>query len=262
MTSPTERSAPSERTHVLSDLGWTVNRAEDAMDGAARVYPEMHVPGTDHLRVSILAAWADVLAGHLAIYSVAPRVPVTLELDVHLFAPAPTSGTVSGVARAVKVGRSVFVARVDFTAGEGEPIGFAGLSFMAAPDERLTITMPDTAGRQVLAEGNRLSMPFAERAGCERVAPGTARLGHADDRLNASNTINGGLIALAVEEALLSLSPGTTLSSLALRYLQPARVGPVVAEAEVREGLGQVEVRDVGNENRLCVVATSRTFSR
>ena len=78
--------------------------------------------------------------------------------------------------------------------------------------------------------------------------------------LNASNTINGGLIALAVEEALLSLSPGATLSSLALRYLQPARVGPVVAEAEVRQGLGQVEVRDAGNENRLCVVATSRTF--
>ncbi len=112
----------------------------------------------------------------------------------------------------------------------------------------------------MLPEGNRLSMPFAERAGCERVAPGKAHLGHADDRLNASNTINGGLIALAVEEAILSLSPGTTLSSLALRYLQPARVGPVVAEAEVREGLGQVEVRDAGNENRLCVVATSRNF--
>ena len=180
MTTAVEDAVPSERRHVLQDLGWTVTRAEDTMQGSARVYPEMHVPGTDHLRMSILAAWADVLAGHLAIYSVGPRVPVTLELDVHLFAPAPTSGTVSGVAKAVKVGRSVFVARVDFTAGEGEPIGFAGLSFMAAPDERLTINVPTTAG-QVMPEGNRLSMPFAERAGCERVAPGVAQLGHADD---------------------------------------------------------------------------------
>lgn len=255
----TEGAGPSERRHVLSDLGWTVARTEDAMEGSARISPEMHVPGTDHLRVSILAAWADVLAGHLAIYSVGPRVPVTLELNVHLFAPAPSSGTVAGRAKAVKVGRSVFVARVDFTAGEGEPIGFAGLSFMAAPDQRLTIAIPDTVG-QMPERTNRLSVPWAERAGCERVAPGVAQLGHSDEVLNASNTVNGGLIALATEEAVLSLSPGATLSSLALHYLQPARVGPVVAEADVHQGLGQVEVRDEGNENRLCVVATSRTF--
>jgi acyl-coenzyme A thioesterase PaaI-like protein len=87
-----------------------------------------------------------------------------------------------------------------------------------------------------------------------------AQLGHSDEVLNASNTVNGGLIALATEEAVLSLSPGATLSSLSLHYLQPARVGPVVAEADVHQGLGQVEVHDAGNENRLCVVATSRTF--
>jgi acyl-coenzyme A thioesterase PaaI-like protein len=259
MTTAVEDAVPSERRHVLQDLGWQVTRTEDIMQGSARVFPEMHVPGTEHLRLSILAAWADVLAGHLAIYSVGPRVPVTLELDVHLFGPAPTAGTIAGVAKAVKVGRSIFVARVDFTAGEGEPIGFGGLSFMAAPDERLTINIPTTTG-QLMPEGNRLSVPFAERAGCERVSPGVAQRGHAHDRLNASNTINGGLIALAVEEAVLSLSPGGTLSSLALHYLQPARVGPVVAEADVRAGLAQVEVRDAGNDNRLCVVATSRTF--
>jgi hypothetical protein len=33
-----------------------------------------------------------------------------------------------------------------------------------------------------------------------------------------------------------------------------------VAVAEVRHGLGRVEVRDEGNENRLCVVATTRAF--
>jgi acyl-coenzyme A thioesterase PaaI-like protein len=54
--------------------------------------------------------------------------------------------------------------------------------------------------------------------------------------------------------------PGESLASLDLRYLQPARVGPVVATAEVRHGLGRVEVRDEGNENRLCVAATTRTF--
>ena len=47
-----------------------------------------------------------------------------------------------------------------------------------------------------------------------------------EDGLNASNTVNGGLIALVIEEALLSLAPGQTLCSLALRYMQPVRVGP------------------------------------
>ena len=95
----------------------------------------MHVPGTGQVRLSILAAWADVVAGHLAAFTIHPRVPVTLELDVHLFVPPPGTGTVSGVGRVVKAGRSVFVASVDFTDEEGEPIGFAAASFMPAPDD-------------------------------------------------------------------------------------------------------------------------------
>jgi acyl-coenzyme A thioesterase PaaI-like protein len=130
---------------------------------------------------------------------------------------------------------------------------------MAAPDVRLRID--SLAGRAPLPSGARLTMPFAERAGCERRAPGVAALAYSDEVLNASNTINGGLIALTAEEAVLSLSPpGATLASLDLRYLQPARVGPAVATAEVRHGLGRVEVCDEGNENRLCVAATARTF--
>ena len=75
--------------------------------------------------------------------------------------------------------------------------------------------------------------------------------------------MNGGLIALAAEEAVLSLEPdGATLSSLSLRYLRPVRVGPAVATAQTRSGLGQIEVRDAGNENRLSVLATARFFDR
>lgn len=250
------------RKHVLQDLGWSVSPAGDELHGEATVVPEMHVPGTDHLRASILASWADVLAGHLAVFTRGPRVPVTLELDVHLYRPPPGSGIVRGECRAVKSGRSVFVAGVEFVTGEGDPIGFAAASFMSAPDERLTISIPAADPEAPAAAPGRLTVPFAERAGCERVAPGVATLSHAEDVLNASNTINGGLIALAVEEAVLSLTPGTSLASLAMRYLQPARVGPVVAEAQVHDGLARVEVRDAGNDNRLCVIATCRLFDQ
>jgi acyl-coenzyme A thioesterase PaaI-like protein len=259
MTSTVDGNAAArEGRHILQDLGWEVVRSDDGLAGWATVVPEMHVSGTSHLRASILAAWADVLAGHLAVDTISPRVPVTLELDVHLYRPAPGEGVVRGAGRIVKAGRSVIVAAVDFSSGDGEPFGFAAASFMPAPDERLIFSAPPRPER--ITPVTRLTVPFAERAGCERLAPGVAELGHSDDKLNSSNTLNGGLIALVAEEAMLSLLPGTTISSLDLRYLQPARVGPVVARADVREGLGRVEVRDEGNDSRLCVVATSRFF--
>ncbi len=263
-TTPTNGGGARDRRHVLSDLGWVVTRVDDdpdALVGSATVVPAMHVPGTEQVRISILAAWADVVAGHLAAFTIHPRVPVTLELDVHLFVAPPGAGTVIGVGRVVKAGRSVFVSSVDFTDEDGEPIGFAAASFMPSPDERLTIDIgPMSVDRPPAPRGPELTVPFAERAGCAVRGPGVAVLGHSEESLNASNTLNGGLIALACEEAALSLTPGATLASLDLRYLQPVRVGPAVAEAEVHHGLGRIEVRDAGNDNRLCVAATSRTF--
>ncbi len=50
------------------------------------------------------------------------------------------------------------------------------------------------------------------------------------------------------------------MSSLILRYLRPVRIGPAVASARIGSGLGEIEVRDAGNENRLSVLATARFF--
>jgi hypothetical protein len=81
------------------------------------------------------------------------------------------------------------------------------------------------------------------------------------DGLNSSGTLNGGLVALVIEEAALSLTPRATLSSMAMRYLRPVRIGPAVATAEVHAGLGRIEVHDAGTPDRLAVVATTRTFT-
>ena len=246
--------------HILQELGFAVRGFGDELRGSARVLPEMHVPGAPVLRTSILAAWADTLAGLLAAQSSNPRVPVTLELDVHLFRPAPSSGTVRARARKAKSGRSVFVARVWFESDDGEPIAIAAASFMNAPDPR--VRLPSQLSIDMPAATELLAIPFAERAGCVRLEPGVSMLPRSDDGLNSSRTVNGGLIALAAEEAALSLTPEETLCSLGLRYLQPARFGPVVAHAEVRAGLGSVELRDTGHADRLCVLATTRTFGR
>src|SRR5487761_1367731 len=75
--------------HMLSELGFGVRAVDGGLHGWAPLIPEMHAPGTNHLRTSILAVWTDLLCGLLAAQAMDGRVPVTLELDIHLYHPAP-----------------------------------------------------------------------------------------------------------------------------------------------------------------------------
>jgi acyl-coenzyme A thioesterase PaaI-like protein len=246
--------------HILQELGFSVAREGTEARGWAPIVPEMWVPGTSSMHASILAAWADVASGYVAIEVLAPRVPVTLELDLHLYRPAPADGTVHITARALKTGRAVIAIGFDFTDQDGEPVAVGTSSFMAAPDPNLRLPA-DLPRESLPAPDARLEMPFVERARCTRPEPGVAVLHRSDDNANASDTLNGGLLALAVEEAALSRTPGTTLADMSLRFLRPLRVGPAVATSQVRSGLGRVEVRDAGSDDRLAIVATTRTFS-
>jgi acyl-coenzyme A thioesterase PaaI-like protein len=252
--------SPAVRAHIIMELGFVIARVGEELRGSATVTPEMHVPGVAVLRTSIFAAWVDHLAGMLAVEVTAPQVPVTLDLDVQLYRPGPAGGRVHGISRRLKVGRSIFVAAVEFTGDGGEPLGFGTASFMSAPDPAARLPMGLTVDTTAMAR--RLSVPLAERAACQRIGPGVATLPRSEDGLNAANTVNGGLIGLVAEEAALSLVPGRTLASLSLRYLQPVRIGPVEATASQHDGLGRVEVRDQGSDSRLSAVATTRVFDR
>jgi acyl-coenzyme A thioesterase PaaI-like protein len=246
--------------HIIRDLGFDVTPVGDEMHGFGRSIPEMCNPGTESIRTSILATWADVVAGHLAIGLFDPGVPVTLDLDVHLRRAPAGCDEVRMAARVQKSGRSVSVLSIDISDGDGDPMGFAHATFMAAPNPSLR--MPTIVRDEGLLQPHppRLDVPFAERAGCERLAAGTASVPMRPDGLNASGTLNGGLLALVVEEAALSAAPSAGLASLSLRYTQPVRVGPAIARATVRDGLGNVEVRDTGRDDRLSAIATTRSF--
>ena len=246
--------------HVMLDLGFGVAGTAEEMRGSGHVVPQMWVPGTEALRMSILAAWADVVAGYLAIGLFDPGVPVTLDLDVHLYRPVMAIDVVEMVGRVEKSGRSVSVLSIDIF-GDRAAIGFAHATFMVAPNPSLR--MPTTVNNEGLRHVHppRLEVPFAQRAGCGRLTPGVASIPVRPDGLNASATLNGGLLALVVEEAALSLEAGATLASLSMRYAQPVRVGPAVAEAEVHNGLARVVVRDRGRDDRIAVIATTRAFT-
>ena len=250
--------ADARRTgNYLFELGFNIDRVGDEMHGTGVAIPELLVSGTTNLRTSILAAWADSLAGLLALDVTAPRVPVTLQLDVQLFVSPREGAEIRAVARSVKSGRSVVVLRVDFLA-DGEEVGLATTTFMPSPDPKVLIQRGDITLPK--SGGPILQLPFAERVSLEHPELGVAVVPMELDGRNASKTLNGGLLALAIEEAALSLSPGELLSSLAMHYLQPVRVGPAVARADVRAGLGRVEVCDAGRDDRVAVVATTRTF--
>ena len=243
---------------MLQELGFVVRHAGETLTGSAEIAPEMLVPGTDRLRTSILAMWTDTLSGLLAAQTAAPAVPVTVELDVHLYRPLPATGGVRATGTSLRRGRTLYVAEVRFTTGDGEPLAVGGGSFVVSPDP--TVRLPSNLSIGEDPPSARLTMPLAERAGCERRSPGVAVLRRSEDGLNSSRTVNGGLISLAAEEAVLGLSPGRTLCSLGLRYLHPVRVGPVVASASELGGLARVELRDAGSDDRLSVVATARLF--
>lgn len=244
--------------HIMRDLGFSVRPVGDTMHGSGRVVPEMWVPGSETLRLSILAAWTDVVAGHLAIDLFTPAVPVTLDLDVHLHHQPDGVDEVLIVGRIQKSGSSISVLSLDIEA-DGSNIGFSHATFMAAPNPSLR--MPTIVQDTGLLEPHapRLTIPFAERAGCEHLEPGLVSIPMRPDGLNASGTLNGGLLALAVEEAALTADRGTQLTSLSMRYVSPVRIGPAVAAAEVHDGLGQIVVRDDGRDGRLSVIATTRT---
>ena len=249
--------------HMLSELhfrpAWDRLEAGEVY-GEAEVTPYMHVPGAPHLRTSILAMWSDMLGGILSLAAMRPRAGVTLELDVHLYRPAPSCGVVRASGRTVKAGRTVHVAHAEFSDSAGEPFAFSTSSFMASPTSHPAPSL-STSTRAPASPPPRLSVPLASRAALLRSAPGVATMPLSPHGLNGIGTMHGGLIALVAEESILALAlAGSTVSSLELRYLSPVRVGPATATASGRDGLWRSELRDTGNEDRLAALATARTF--
>jgi acyl-coenzyme A thioesterase PaaI-like protein len=252
-------NAPGSRPPgaLVAELGLTAQLVGEELHGSAPVVPEMLVPGTGFLRMSILAAWTDILIGFLSIHAASPRLPVTVDLAVDLHRLPSGPAQVTGVARVLKAGSSLITAEVEYAA-DGEPAGFGLASFTLQPGGTLTLPPVQQILAAYCAGVSILTEPYAKRAGCERRPGGIACLSISRDKLNLARTLNGGLAAVAIEEAVLSAAPSGVLSSLTMRYLRPARVGPVIATASVHGELARVEVRDGGDGDRLAILALTR----
>jgi acyl-coenzyme A thioesterase PaaI-like protein len=247
--------------HVLRAIGFSIERVGSELHGVASVVSEMAVPGTSTLRISILATWVDMLTGLLAVGVVQPRVPATLQLDVNLHRPPREVAEVRMTARIVKAGRSGVVSAVDLRDGRDQRLGGGTALFTVAGDPELRMTADlDQLVAQISEPAAPLPAPFADHVGCERVVPGVAEIALSPARRNASDTLNGGLLALLVEEAVLSARSSTSLSMLSMRYLRPVRTGPALATASLHADLADVSVVDAGRDDIHAVMATARCF--
>lgn len=245
----------SRPTTPISELGLRVARAgEGVLRGEAEVGAEMYVPGSTTLRASILAIWADVLSGLLVVDLVRPRVPVTLQLDVDLFGRSTGIERAVGTSSLLKAGSAVSVVEIDFTDGNGRRFATSVGTFMVAPDPGVQLPEGFDPLAQMGVARDRLTEPFADRAGCVRLPPNEASISMSDGARNSSGTLNGGLLALAAEEAALTAMPGSFVESLSLHYLRPVRVGPAVATAEPHGHVVEVAVRDHGRDDRPVAV--------
>lgn len=246
---------------IVSELGMSLEIAGDAISGRAAVQEHACVPGTDLVRTSVLATWADVVTGVIAGHAISPRIPLTLDLEVQVQQQAVAGTRIVAEAVPTKVGRTILVSEARFRdADTGAPIAAAIGSFIASPnpDHVFEGGFPPLA--RISRTSGLLAEPFARRAACTVVEPGTAEVPHQPGNLNSSGAIQGGILALVAEEAAASLQSGpTVLASMSLRYMRPFPVGPARAVAEGGNGMALVRITDTGTA-KLGAIVTTRSF--
>ncbi len=240
--------------HVLGELGLTMVADGPDIRGRARVVPHACVPGTTTLRTSVLAAWADTAAGTLAGIAFNPRIPVTLDLEVQLTAHARVGDTIDVVASTVKAGRSILVCEVRFHLERtGELAALAHGSFLVSPNP--DHVLPSGFPRSLDYATGQLAEPLARRVGASELAPGVVEVPRRPDVLNLAGAIQGGIVAIAAEQAAMSLAERPVVAeTFTVRYLRPIVVGAAHATARANGAVTVVDLTDAGSGKRTTLV--------
>lgn len=220
--------------------------------------------------VGVLAYLVDSAVGMAAGFAALPQWVVTADIDLHLVAPA-TVGPLRADARVVRAGsRQVLADCTLFDEGARVVVGSATANHSVLSPEQaapMSVPVPDEIFRHHRAPSGTVTPrpPLLERYGVRRVPGliGAAELEITGPARNPWGIMHGSLFALVAEEALASAEPGACIHDLILRFVAPARVGPARAQATHIDGnLWRVEVRDLGQDDRLCCSAFARLSVR
>ena len=249
-------SGTRSQPHVIDELGFEHWFSDGLSCGRAQVLPGMCVPGTQLVRIGVLAILADLVSGQPESGSVTP----TTDLSVHQVRIRPMEW-VNLSATVLKAGASLLFIETMLTADdEREPFATSLATFMSRPVERVDRPEPVAV---------RLDQPFGARIGAEVLRPGVVEMAPRDDILNVFHgTIQGGILATLGELAAESLWAGGEphlVADLDIRFLNRVKAGPVRATARRvvagRHGeVVDVTLHDVGNAMRpIAHVSTTCT---
>lgn len=217
--------------------------------GRAEVIPEMLAPGTDRLRLGVLATLVDVVAGSLPTGPVNP----TVDLRVSLLALPPAAGMVYLVCHPAKLGRRLFVGETLMHTGDVDrPFARSLITFVNEPIVGASGEAPP-AERPVGAPSfDALLRP---RYPDERTVEIDA---HPWISNGIAGTIQGGAQALLAEIAgeHAVAARGLMTTDLDIRFLNRMRAGPVAATADVLPGepdgaTVRVAITDQGDGGRI-----------
>ncbi len=262
---------PPER-HLLRDLRIVVDRRESQVRGRLELVPEI-ADAAGRPRIGALATLVDVVAGETAIRAVLPSWTATSDLRVDV-GELPEAGAIEAIPRILRSGSRAIVLEVALrSASDGSEVGLGVVGFAKlparsevqrsshwaeAPEARTEFARPDSG----------FDEPILDRMGCEPdpQRPEIMRLPLSPYLRNSLEALQGGagcLLAEACAERFVSSrSDGAgRVRSLALHFLELARVGPVRAIARrIGRGAGgrgvRVELVDEGARDALVATAT------
>lgn len=266
---PTGEYPPPE--HLLRDLNVVFERKRDRRELAIELVPEML---TEHgaLDVGVAAVLVDIQGGGAALEHVQPDWMVTSDMTLHMARPV-RRGTLVGRSRVLRAGKHNVVLEVELCADEDPSpavLGQLGFTRIARRDDTPHPGPAEPPSRTTFAlPGSGFDAPFYDSLGLRTLDAATGRLELelVDYQRNSVGAMQGGVVvALATKaaEAVVRSVLGVPLVTrdLTARYLALARVGPLRSEAVIVRADGdsavvRVELRDAGQDDRLCTLVTA-----
>ena len=203
----------------------------DRAHARAEILPTFLKPGTDRVRMGVLATLVDMVAGSPAHAVINP----TVDLRVSLLDRAPSSGLVELVCHPVKIGRRLFVGETLLHTGDAtRPFARSLCTFVNTP-------LPEASSTRDFVPLGSLGAPnYDESLQLSEPVPGTYEMeAHEAVRNGPAGTIQGGAQALMAElagERALADDGDFEVVDLEIRYLNRVRSGPVLATGEVIPG--------------------------
>lgn len=204
---------------------------DDRAHGRVEIQPTFLKPGTDRVRMGVLATLVDMVAGSPAHAVINP----TVDLRVSLLDRAPSSGVIELVCYPVKVGQRLFVGETLLHTGDvTRPFARSLCTFI---NQALPLEM---STRNHLPRGPLGAPSYDESLLLRESVPGTFEMdAHEAVRNGPAGTIQGGAQALLAElagERALADDGEYEVVDLEIRYLNRVRTGPVLATGEVIPG--------------------------